>query len=212
MMSFNHLALCLAILGALPVAAQEPPSAPEPIVERWVTLGTEKRRVSVFSDRVAVVSRHRAGVLDIYEQRRLGPTEYDILVSELERLTSKALVEEQRPPRPDAIARLHLGTGDSRHILIISPIDPAMLATGTLIATLDELERRVVEEPDGFAIPADWDPSIGDRVELANGTTGTIIDTNPSFMTVSIDDSPIHELIAWQVIEQGLRRVLDDVP
>jgi hypothetical protein len=31
-------------------------------------------------------------------------------------------------------------------------------------------------------------------------------------MTVSIDDSPIHELIAWQVIEQGLRRVLDDVP
>lgn len=172
--------LQLPAVTPTPTATPRPvPAAPMVVVERFVTTPTQFIRLTLFDNRIAVVSQ-RHGDRVVVRRRLLEPVEFEVYRTQA--VAETAAVDERELVRslgtePPIRAELHLGPGSGAtpRQLAYSPMLLHDLPLERLQALLDDLEAQVLATPPSQVELADWQPRVGDRVELANGHGATVI-------------------------------------
>jgi hypothetical protein len=192
---------------------EEPAVLPAAIVDRFTTAGDRVTRVSLFSDRVAVVSVREGDTVVLYRQMRISPEELAGYVGSLQLDASSVRTTVQAEGLAPAASRgvilLYPGSGPPRRIeyQAMTTVD---LATSRLIAVLDELEARVSAVGPYYHELQSWVPQEGDRVALVNGNTA-VVDRVHESGTVELlyNEVSIRELVPP---DQLLKVVLRKLP
>jgi hypothetical protein len=200
----------LLVSGVLVNAAE----APRPVVERHLQVGDRLTRLSLFDDRVVVVSTSEGGARTAYHQSRLPEWDYREMLRELAALEDRARsmnLGDVTLEGTSATIRLSLPGGRLRIIeySLARYQDPH---TAKLVTLLDDLQRRVTtppveETPDLTA----WQPEVGQRVELRTGTFGVVTQVYASGLIVIEEEGS--ELLGYVTPETRtaiIRRVLVD--
>jgi hypothetical protein len=187
------LALALQVVSPVPAAsptpvatptpepAPTPETAPIPVVERTVTLRDRAVRVSLFSDRVAVVSIRDRGIQVWVGRLTLDEPVYMAYLIAVQR-DAAALAEERGQLQDEAqsvgataVIDLHVGDAGRRRIAY-SPVAVLDLAMGRLVRTLDDIQSTVLEADPAQEALRNWEPKLGEVVELLNGRLAEITD------------------------------------
>ena len=180
-----HTALAAALMAAFaqippptPAASPVPtpvptPGAPDPVVERMVTTRGRSTRLVLFSNRVVVVTVRNGGEEPFVRRVTLEPEEYATYLGAIRRDTSALRATGRRSTMRgrDEGARVVWypeGGGAPMHFeySLLAALD---LEAGRLVATLDDLERAVLEMTPAQAGLHGWQPRAGDRVVLVGG-------------------------------------------
>lgn len=206
------LLLSQSLVAASP-AAPNPERAPGVVVERVVEFGPLVRRLTVFTNRVAVVSIRERERRVILRQLTLGENEYAAYVVAIARCleqipeggASPAVVED----RGHGVISTTVGSGPPRRIEYwnLAALD---LATGRLVAVLDDIGQRVVTSAPGEEALRGWEPEVGDWVELATGERARVVEVRDGGVIVlDLERSPLLEEIAPEHRAQRIRRVVE---
>jgi hypothetical protein len=157
----------LAMLAAVSAAAQ----APVPVAERVSTHFGRTTRVSLFSNHVVVVSI-RSDSEDYVHRTTLNLDEYMVYLQTLNRAIAEV---GETPVGSDVESRdsvtvltVHLGP-DAPRVFRYSPLSSLNLAVGKIAAAMDDLENRALEALPGEYEIQQWQPEIGECVELRQG-------------------------------------------
>ncbi|HSL17215.1 MAG TPA: hypothetical protein VLB51_04850 [Methylomirabilota bacterium] len=159
-------------------AGQAAAQAPVPVVERIATHMGRTTRVSLFSNRVAVVSVHSEHD-DFVRQAILAEGEYMVYLQTLDRLAGEI---DDEPVSSDVESRgsrtsltLHVGPGAPR-TLTYSPLAVLDLALGKVAAVMDDIQVRVLATRPGEDAVRQWQPEVGDVVTLIHGTAARVVE------------------------------------
>lgn len=187
----------MTLLLALVLAAAPTPE-PSYVVERVVTVGGEMRRVTLFRDGTGVVKRRSATGEETLRHTPVG---------ELVQAQIEQVVREVYPEIAEFSSMGHGPEGGSAELRLaptgLAPLTVRISLTAVLSvsaarlgATLDALEERVLAgKPPAEDLRA-WEPALGERVELDDGTVLTVVtvlDTPAGGQTVQVrqGSSPI---------------------
>ncbi|HSN55902.1 MAG TPA: hypothetical protein VLT32_14605, partial [Candidatus Sulfomarinibacteraceae bacterium] len=159
-------------------AGQAAAQAPVPVVERIATDMGRTTRVSLFSNRVAVVSVHSEHD-NFIRQAVLAEDEYMVYLQALDRLAGEI---DDEPVSSDVASRgsrtsltLHVGPGAPR-TLAYSPLAVLDLALGKVAAVMDDIQVRVLATRPGEDAVRQWQPEVGDVVTLIHGTAARVVE------------------------------------
>ena len=155
------------LLTAVGAAAQ----APVPVAERVATHLGRTTRVSLFSNHVVVVSI-RSDSEDYVHRATLELDEYMVYLQTLNRAIGEV---GDTPVGSDVESRdsvtvltVYLGP-DAPRVFRYSPLSSLNLAVGKIASAMDDLENRALEALPGEYEIRQWQPEIGDCVELRQG-------------------------------------------
>ncbi len=204
--------LTLAFVATPLIAGAEPSTAPSAIVERTLRHGARTTRVSLFDNRVAVVSSREEDRVTV---RRLTLREPEfaavlrvIEIAAAERPTV-AVHDTHRDPTPGEIL-LHLGRSGTPERLPYSPLLMPELRTRQLLAALDDVETMVLEAPPWADAIRAWAPAVGDRVRLWDGVDGTVVELLPDgYVMVQRDVTWIRDVVPPNDREQMVVAILE---
>ena len=188
--------LVVALL-ALPVAADEP-QAPSPVAERILKVRGETSRVSLFDNRLAVVSMHTPGSEPILRTLRLSETEYRTWVDILERSMTGAESEiESSVQARDAVCRVQVHVGpDPPYRFEMPPAAAVDRYLRQVLDVLDLIAKQVLEAPAWYEEVTGWEPAVGDRVRLARGNLATVVElVDDGIVIVEHDGTWVREVI-----------------
>lgn len=175
------LALALQLATPTPEATPIPVAAPLPVVERTVTLRDRAVRVSLFSDRVAVVSIRESGIQVWVGRLTLDQPVYMAYLISIQRDTTELsdlrgqIEDEAQSVGAAAVIDLYVGDAGPRRIAY-SPVAVLDLSLGRLVRTLDDIQSTVLEADAGEEALRGWEPQLGEIVELLTGRLAEITD------------------------------------
>jgi hypothetical protein len=175
------LALALQLASPTPEATPIPVAAPLPVVERTVTLRDRAVRVSLFSDRVAVVSIRESGIQVWVGRLTLDQPVYMAYLISIQRDTTELtdlrgqIEDETQAVGAAAVIDLYVGDAGPRHIAY-SPVAVLDLPLGRLVRTLDDIQSTVLGADAGEEALRGWEPQLGEIVELLTGRLAEITD------------------------------------
>ena len=166
-MRASFVIAALVLLTAIGAAAQ----APVPVAERVSTHLGRTTRVSLFSNHVIVVSI-RSDSEDFVHRTTLNLDEYMVYLQTLNRAIGEV---GDTPVGSDVESRdsvtvltVYLGP-DAPRVFRYSPLSSLNLAVGKIASAMDDLENRALEALPGEYEIEQWQPEIGDCVELRQG-------------------------------------------
>ena len=166
-MRASFVIVALVLLTAVGAAAQ----APVPVAERVATHLGRTTRVSLFSNHVVVVSI-RSDSEDYVHRTTLNLDEYMVYLQTLNRAIGEV---GDTPVGSDVESRdsvtvltVYLGP-DAPRVFRYSPLSSLNLAVGKIASAMDDLENRALEALPGEYEIQQWQPEIGDCVELRQG-------------------------------------------
>ena len=166
-MRASFVIMALVLLTAVGAAAQ----APVPVAERVATHLGRTTRVSLFSNHVVVVSI-RSDSEDYVHRTTLNLDEYMVYLQTLNRAIGEV---GDTPVGSDVESRdsvtvltVYLGP-DAPRVFRYSPLSSLNLAVGKIASAMDDLETRALEALPGEYEIQQWQPEIGDCVELRQG-------------------------------------------
>ncbi|MEP0774934.1 MAG: hypothetical protein HRF46_11305 [Acidobacteriota bacterium] len=182
------IALLLALAAAAP---------PTYLVERVTSDDRGSLRLTVFRDRMAVLAR-RAGPADPQVTRvRLDELEYRVVAQVVEECYGElARSGQAEGVLGGAITEVRLAPADKPPIAVkLSSTSARLLAAARLERALDELQRRIEQTPVGAEDLSDWEPRVGERVQLADGREGKVAALLPASVgvLVQLDIGPVSE-------------------
>lgn len=199
-------------LASLSATAQ----APAPIVERSLTVGDRTVRTTLFDNRVAVVSVSRGGDRVLLRQLTLPEAEFVGYLAAFQR-DAQELAKAERRPMTESMGgagdiTLYIGPA-ARHTVHYSPVAVLDLATGRLVAAIDDLEQRVVWGDPDVAELQSWLPRRGDRVELRAGGTARVVEVREDGSVVlEHEDVAINEIVTEEGRAKVVLRVVEHGP
>ncbi|MCG6963883.1 MAG: hypothetical protein LJE95_11510 [Acidobacteria bacterium] len=194
-------ALLLIALQAATAMPSPTPTArvPSPVVERIVTRGDSRTRLSLFDNRVAVVSLSEDGVQTVVRRRTLSAEAYlGYLAAVTETLPGLDALEPQQDLPADnvGVITLHVGEGPERVVRYATLRSPK-LALGRLLATLDDLQTVVMETKPAHDRLAIWEPRRGDRLRMVTGQTAVVVEVHDDGgVVVEYEDVGVIEYVA----------------
>lgn len=149
---------------------------PRVVVERHWVHGDRAERVTLFDNKMAVTTVREKGVQVFLRQLMLGDGEYEIYLKVFSEAAPEAGTGDWDPMEAmDSGARV---TTDLPGILpstfSYSPLQVLDIQTARLVAGLDDLQQRVTEASPSQEALRQWQPVVGDRVELFVGGTATV--------------------------------------
>jgi len=157
----------IAIGVALIVGAQ----APTPVVERSTTHFGRLTRVSLFSNQVVVVAIH-SETEDFTHHAHLNADEYMVYLQTLEEAAGTI---GNHPVTSDVESRdsistmaLHVGP-EAPRLFRYSPLASLNLSLSRISAVVDDLQTRALDSLPGEYEINQWQPEVGDCVELRRG-------------------------------------------
>ncbi len=208
------LLLVAALMAPTPTVT--PVTTPSPIVERTVVLRERAIRISLFSNRVAVVAVREAGVQVQVSRLTLDEAAFIAYLAAIERDAVEAEPDQVRSAvrtrESTAVIDLWIGPGAPRRIEY-APIDTLELAAARLVATLDDLERVVLEASPSAEALREWRPRRGDVVELLNGHVARVSDVREDgTIVIEYLETPMIEVVAAGIRDRVILRVLPEEP
>jgi hypothetical protein len=205
--------LAQVVLDPVPVPTPSPTPvrAPTVVVERIVDAGAQTRRLTLFANRVAVVSLREGERQVLLRRLTLDEEEYIGYLLALERDATKI---DQRRSAFSTTGRggsgvITLAVSGVQRRLEYRTLDAQDISTARLITTLDDIERRVVESNPAEEELRGWEPQEGDVVELVDGQRATVdrvLDEGMVFLRV--EGSPLLEAVAPEHRAQRVLRVV----
>lgn len=162
------VALALAATCASWWAAAQ---APTPVAERFTTDLGRTTRVSLFSNRVVVVSI-KSETDDFVQQTTLEYDEYMVYLTTLKDAADKIgdhpVISDVGSP--DSMTRLVIHVGDDApRIFSYSPLSSLDLSLGRIVSVMNDIEQRALNALPGEYEINHWEPAIGDCVKLRAG-------------------------------------------
>ncbi len=206
----NRLVLgCLLTLVAAAAVAQ----APIPVVERVFTEGEVATRVTLFSNRVVVVSITDHGVQGYFKHVTLPPDQYLIYLGILQQavleLGEKPVTSAVSTPRGRVALTLHMGPDSPRRIEF-SPMATVSLPLAQISGAINDLEFLVRESSPSSEALKEWQPRRDDRVELMNGGYARVVEVIDEGLVVLVhEDTYIREIVGPDVRDQVILRVVE---
>lgn len=157
---------------ALLVAASLSVSTPTYLVERVAASGERTRRVSVFRDGTAVLALREGSEKPAVTRRRLDPVVLQSL---------KQVVEESYPELREfagfegapgeAHVELRLAPTGLEALIVRLPVASVpSLAGARLMRAIDDVDAWLATYQPGQEDLSRWQPEVGQKVELADGT------------------------------------------
>lgn len=157
----------LVAMGAMTARAQ----APVPVAERATTQFDRTTRVSLFSNHVVVVTIRS----DAEQFVHRATLEYEEYMVYLQAIESFAAGIGDAPVSSDVESResstelvLHVGP-DAPRIFRYSPLASLDLSVGKIAALMDDLQARALAAMPGEHELREWQPRVGDCVDLRHG-------------------------------------------
>lgn len=208
------IAALVAAALLTPTPSPTPLRAPEPVVERTVVLRERAIRTSLFTNRVAVVAVREHGVQVFVARLTLDEPAYTAYLGAVERDAAAAepdrAADAARTRESSATIELWIGGEGSRRI-DYAPIDTLDLATARLVATLDDLERLVLEASPSAEALRGWEPRRGDLVELHTGRLAEVTDVREDgALVLEHLETALIEVVAAGSRDQVILRVLQE--
>jgi hypothetical protein len=196
------------------VAATASGQAPVPVVERTVTQGEVATRVSLFSNRVLVVTVRRGDEQDFMRRITLPDNEFMVYLGSFqtaaEELDQQPISSEVNTSQAEVVITLHIGP-DAPRLIRFSPMSIVKLPLGRIQGALDDLQLRVLEASPSAEAMRTWEPAKGDRVELMNGITATVVEVwEEGLLILEHDLTYVRESVPPEVRDQVILRVVED--
>jgi len=163
---------------------------PEVIIERHWHSGDRAVRVTLFDNRVAVTTVREGGRQVFMRKLTLGEVEFSVYREAIAEVAAEAGLEDRVPIETldsGATVTLRLPDGSSR-TFTYTPLQVLDLATGRLVAVLDDIQQRVAAASPSEEILKSWDPVEGDVVELYTGGTATVTEVREDGIIVLEQD------------------------
>jgi len=200
-------------LIVVPLASAQ---SPIPVVERTVMQSGVLTRVSLFSNRVIVVTTRRDDVQDFVRHVTLPENEYFIYLEALEsnakELGDRPVSSHVNTPNAQVTLTLHVGPKAPRTIAF-SPMSSLDLPLTRIMAALDDLQLQVLEANPATETIRSWVPQKGDRVELLNGSFATVVEVwEDGVLMLEHDSTYVREAVTPDVRDQVILRVLEPEP
>jgi len=200
---------CLLTMAAATAVAQ----APIPVVERVFTEGEIATRVTLFSNRVVVVSITDHGVQGYLKHVTLPPDQYLIYLGILQRavleLGPKPVTSAVSTPRSQVSLTLHMGP-DSPRRLEYSPMATVSLPLAQISGAINDLESLVRESSPSSEDLKGWDPRRDDRVELMTGGFARVTEVlDEGVLVLEHEGTYIREIVGPDVRDEVILRVVE---
>ena len=196
---------------ALAAAAAPPPTY---LVERVVTLNGVSTRLSVFRNGIAVLARRGAGETSGIVRQPLSEIEVQVITQVVgECYPDLARFADIGQAPVEGTVELRLAPAGGEPLSIRFPVTAApTVAASRLTRALDALEARLEKTNVTREDLRDWEPKIGDRVELEDGRTVEVVDALTAGDTVliraQVGDGPASIFLSADELRRlALRRV-----
>jgi len=205
------LTTALLLAAALSATAQ----APVPVVERINDHRGRVTRVTLFSNHVVIVSI-RSETENFVHQATLNFDEYMVYLQALEKCANEIGREpitsdvESRDSRTRLI--LHIGP-DRPRILAYSPLASLNLPAARIASIIDDIENRAMASLPGEFEIKQWEPALGERVELRQGGEAYVTAIgDDGTIVLSQLDSPVSYTVAKDNRVNVVLRVIEPGP
>lgn len=190
--------------------------APVPVVERTVIYGRAATRVSLFSNRVVVVTMRHDDVQDFIRRITIPENQYMVYLNTFqtaaEELDEHPVTSQVATSEAEVIISLHVGPNTPR-LIRFSPMSIVKLPLGRIQGALDDLQLQVLEASPSAEAMRTWEPAKGDRVEMMNGTTATVIEVwEEGLLILEHDLTYIREAVPPDMRDQVILRVVENEP
>lgn len=204
--------VALILLAASTAAAQ----APIPVVERVFTEGDVATRVTLFSNRVVVVSISEDGDQGFLRHLTLPPDQYliylGILQKAAEELGEKPVTSAVATPRSRIELTLHIGPDAPREIEF-SPLATVSLPLAQISGAVNDLEHLVREASPSAEALAGWNPRRGDLVELMTGGLARVAEVlDDGILVLEHEGTYIREFVTPDARDKVILRIVGTDP
>ena len=202
------------LLTATPALAGES-QAPSPVAERTLEVRGQSTRVTLFDNRLAVVSMHAGDGDPVVRTLRLSEAEYGTWVGILERSMAAEEDEiESSVQALDAVCRVRVYVGpDAPYSFEMPPAAAVDRYLRQVLDVLDAIEKQVLEAPAWYEKVTGWEPAVGDRVRLARGNLATVVElVDDGIIIVEHDGTWVREVIPPEARVAVIVDVLDAEP
>jgi hypothetical protein len=166
----------IMVAGWLWCVAHASAQAPIPVAERITSQFGRTTRVSLFSNRVAVVTI-RSDTEDYVRRATLTNEEYMVYLQALNQYSAEIgnepVSSDIESRDSSATLTLHVGP-DAPVSFEYSPVASMNLAAGKIVSIMDDIQLRVLSSRPGEDALRRWRPTIGDRVTLRHGGTAHV--------------------------------------
>jgi len=199
----------LAAILALSAAAQEVPNV---IAERHWFHGDRAVRMTLFDNQMAVTTVREQGRQVFFRQLKLDDVEYGVYLKALAEVVAEAGISDRVSVEAiDVGAKIVLNLpGLPQRSFSYSPLQVLDLATGKLVAVLDDLELRVTEVSPSQEALRLWVPTVGERVELFLGGESEVTEVREDgVLILENPDTGIITVVPWDQRHLVILRVLD---
>ena len=196
------------------VATTASGQTPVPVVERTTTQGEVATRVSLFSNRVIVVAIHRSDELEFMRRIALPENEYMVylasFITAAEELDKQPVSSQVDTSQAEVVLSLHVGP-DAPRLIRFSPMSMVKLPLARIQGALDDLQLQVLEASPSAEAMRIWEPAKGDRVELINGATATVVEVwEEGLLILEHDLTYVRESVPPDMRDQVILRVVED--
>ena len=189
--------------------------APIPVVERTTDHLGRITRVTLFSNHVVIV-KIQSDTENFVHMATLNFDEHMVYLQALEECAHQIGHE---PVTSDVESRdsftrlvLHVGPNAPR-ILEYSPLASLNLPTARIASMVDDIENRAMEALPGEFEIKQWEPALGDRVELRQGGEAYVTAVGEDgTIVVSQIDGPVSYTVARDNRVDIILRVIEPTP
>jgi hypothetical protein len=183
------------------------------VVERVVEFGPLTRRVTLFTNRVAVVSVREGDRQLILRRLTLDENEYAAYVVAIARNLEQIPKGTGSPVVAKGSGRgvitTQVGGAAPRRIEYWS-LGALDLHLGRLVAALDDLSQRVRESNPAEEELRGWEPAVGDVVELITGERATVVEVSEDgAVMLDLERSPLREQVRPDHWADRIRRLVE---
>jgi len=204
----SGLAAILVLFAAIASA-----QAPIPVLERVFSEDDIATRVTLFSNRVVVVSITEAHVRGYFQYITLPPDQYmiylGILQKAIEELGENPVTSEVSTPRSNIALTLHMGPDSPREIQF-SPMATVSLQLAQISGAINDLEQLVRESSPSSEALQGWDPRRDDRVELMAGGYARVAEVlDEGLLVLEHEGTFIREIVGPDVRDEVILRVVE---
>jgi hypothetical protein len=195
------------------IAATAAAQAPIPVVERVFTEGEVATRVTLFSNRVVVVSIAENGNQGFLQRLTLPVDQYliylGILQKAAEALGEQPVTSSISTPKSEIVLTLHIGPTSPR-VIRFSPLATVSLELALITGAINDLESLVrAESPSSEALRG-WVPRRGDRVELIAGGYAFVSEIlDDGVVVLEHEETYIREIVGPEARDKVILRVVE---
>jgi hypothetical protein len=134
------------------------------------------------------------------------------LITAAEELDKQPISSQVETSKAEVVISLHIGP-DAPRLIRFSPMSVVKLPLARIQGALDDLQLQALEASPSAEAMRTWEPAKGDRVELMNGATATVVEVwVDGLIILEHDGTYVRESVLPDARDQIILRVIKDDP